>query len=167
MTYHQAPVFINEGIFGIFDDGQVPIESTDWSGSLIAPMSAGAIVRTGINTGNVQVEVRTGDSSDSPGEWEEEATVLVWSPTGNLRIESVVSGPQLDLPILSTSGPGWYELGVEARGRRQDPDASVLESAEAYRVSLRLSERTAPASASTAALPDSDEEARRRRLLQG
>lgn len=167
MTYHQAPVFINEGIFGIFDGGEVPIESADWSGSLIAPMSAGAIVRTGINTGNVQVEASTGGSPDVSGQWEEMATVPVWSPTGSLRIESVISGPHPDLPILSTSGPGWYELEVKARGRQQDPDASVLESAEAYRVSLRPApERGTPAPASTSALPDSDEEARRR-LLQG
>ncbi|MEU8460445.1 hypothetical protein [Streptomyces sp. NPDC029003] len=163
MTNHQASVFVNEGIFGIFDHGEVPAESADWSGSLIAPMSAGAFVRTGINTGNVQVEVRTGDS---PTEWEDEATALVWSPTGNLRIESVVGGPQSDLPVLSQSGPGRYELEVKARGRRRNPDASVLDSAEVYRVSLRPSaERAAPMPA-VSAPPDPDEEARRQRLLQ-
>jgi hypothetical protein len=41
MTYHQSQVFINEGIFGILDHGEVPIESVDWSGGLIAPMSSG------------------------------------------------------------------------------------------------------------------------------
>ncbi|CAM5656854.1 hypothetical protein SAVIM40S_03161 [Streptomyces avidinii] len=31
MTIHQAPVFVNEGAFGIFDDGEAPIESAVWS----------------------------------------------------------------------------------------------------------------------------------------
>ena len=65
-------------------------------------------MRTGINTGNVHVEVYAGAPTNSRGEWEEEAKARVWSPTGSLRIESVVDGPRLDLPILSTSGPGWY-----------------------------------------------------------
>ncbi|MEV0987802.1 hypothetical protein [Streptomyces sp. NPDC049949] len=168
MTNHHARVFINEGTFGIFDHGEVPIESADWSGDLIAPMSAGAMVRTGINTGNVHVEVRTSAPPNAPGEWEEQATALVWSPTGSLRVESVVDGPRSDLPILSTSGPGWYELEVKARGRRQNPDASLPESAEAYLVTVRAApDMTAPAPLSTSTLPDSDEEARRRRLLEG
>ncbi|WP_030965134.1 hypothetical protein [Streptomyces sp. NRRL S-378] len=168
MATHQAPVFVNEGTYGIFDHGEVPIESADWSGDLIATMSAGALVRTGINTGNVRVEVQTGTNEQSSGEWEEEATALVWSPTGSLRIESVVDGPQLDLPVLSDSGPGWYKLAVKARGRRQAPDASLLESGETYLISLRLvPEATAPIPARSAAAPDPDEETRRRRLLQG
>ncbi|MEW2139527.1 hypothetical protein AB0892_23585 [Streptomyces sp. NPDC005409] len=168
MAIYQAPVFVNEGSFGIFDHGEVPIESADWSGDLIAPLSAGAMVRTGINTGNVRVEVRTGASGDSSGEWEDGATALVWSPTGSLRVESVVDGPQLKLPVLAGSGPGWYELEVKARGRRQAPDASVLESAETYLISLHLvPEATAPMSADASAAPNRDEEARRRRLLQG
>lgn len=169
MTIHQAPVFVNEGAFGIFDHGEVPIESADWSGDLIAPMSAGAMVRTGINTGNVRVEVRTGASQVSSEEWEEEeATALVWSPTGSLRIESVIDGPRSELPVLSASGQGWYELEVKARGRRQPPDASLLESAEAYLITLRpVPEKTAPVPAGALTAPDPDEEARRRRLLQG
>ncbi|MFJ3841779.1 hypothetical protein ACIPY6_40620 [Streptomyces sp. NPDC090054] len=168
MTYHQAQVFINEGIFGILDHGEVPIESVDWSGSLIAPMSAGAMVRTGINTGNVRVEVYTWASAHSAEEWEEVATARVWSPTGSLRVESVVDGPRLDLPVLSTAGPGWYELEVKARGRGLSPDASVLESAEEYRVVLRSAPQVAaPAPAGRSRPTDSDERARRRRLLQG
>ncbi|MFK0016229.1 hypothetical protein [Streptomyces sp. NPDC091027] len=167
MAIHQAPVFVNEGIFGIFDHGEVPVESVDWSGDLIAPMSAGAMVRTGINTGNVRVEVRTGVSQDMPGEWEDEATAGVWSPTGSLRIESVVDGPQLELPVLSGSGPGWYELKVKARGRREAPDASLLESGETYLISLRLVPgATAPMPAASSAETAPGEEARRR-LLQG
>ncbi|MFB7982805.1 hypothetical protein [Streptomyces vinaceus] len=167
-TNYQARVFVNEGTFGIFDHGEVPIESADWSGDLIAPMSAGAMVRTGINTGNVHVEVRTTAPSTAPTEWEEQATALVWSPTGSLRVESVVEGPRSDLPILSTSGSGWYEVVVKARGRRQNPDASLPESAEAYLVTVRAAPgMTAPAHAGTSTLPDSDEEARGRRLLQG
>ncbi|MFE7092966.1 hypothetical protein [Streptomyces erythrochromogenes] len=168
MATHQAQVFVNEGTYGIFDHGEVPIESADWSGDLIATMSAGALVRTGINTGNVRVEVQTGTSEHSSRDWEEEATALVWSPTGSLRIESVVDGPQLQLPVLSASGPGWYELEVKARGRRQAPDASILESGETYLISLRIvPEATAPMPARSAAAHDPDEEARRRRLLQG
>ncbi|MFF8271445.1 hypothetical protein ACF059_29260 [Streptomyces sp. NPDC016562] len=168
MTIHQAPVFVNEGAFGIFDHGEVPIESADWSGDLIAPMSAGAVVRTGINTGNVRVEVRTGTSPVSSEQWEEEATALVWSPTGSMRVESVVDGPRSELPVLSASGPGWYELEVKARGRRQAPDSSLLESAEAYLITLRpVPEKPAPVPDRASTAPDRGAEARRRRLLQG
>ncbi|MFG2989138.1 hypothetical protein ACGFZK_07525 [Streptomyces sp. NPDC048257] len=166
-THHESKLFINEGIFGIFDNGEVPVETADWSAGLIAPMAAGAMVRTGINTGNVRVEVETGAPASTPGEWEEEAAALVWSPTGSLRIESVVEGPGLDLPILSTFGPGWYEVAVKARGRRENPDASILDSAEAYQVRLRPAPGTTPpVPGSTSSETDPDEEARRRRLLQ-
>ncbi|MEV7526472.1 hypothetical protein [Streptomyces sp. NPDC091371] len=168
MTRHESKLFINEGIFGIFDNGEVPAETADRSGGLIAPMAAGAMVRTGINSGNVHVRMETGDPVSSPGEWEEEARALIWSPTGSLRIESVVEGPGLDLPILSASGPGWYEVEVKARGRRENPDASVLDSAEAYQVRLRPAPgATPPVPTSTSSETDPGEEARRRRLLQG
>ncbi|MFD8978700.1 hypothetical protein [Streptomyces sp. NPDC059564] len=168
MTRNQSQVFINEGIFGILDHGEVPIESVDWSGGLIAPMSAGAMVRTGINTGNVHVEVCTGAPMNATGVWEEEARARVWSPTGNLRIESVVDGPRLELPVLSTSGPGWYQLEVKARGRRENPDASLLESAEEYQITLRPApEVSTPAPVSTSVPTDPDEDARRQRLLRG
>ncbi|MFF5447284.1 hypothetical protein [Streptomyces sp. NPDC012888] len=43
---------MNEGTFGIFDAGDVPVETADWSGDLVAPMARGAMVLTGVNTGN-------------------------------------------------------------------------------------------------------------------
>ncbi|MFB7781212.1 hypothetical protein ACFC1D_00680 [Streptomyces vinaceus] len=66
--HHHAEVFVNEGVFGILDLGEVPVESVDRSGRLIARMSAGALVRTGINTGNVHVETCTGTPASWPGE---------------------------------------------------------------------------------------------------
>ncbi|MBT1184886.1 hypothetical protein OHU17_35140 [Streptomyces goshikiensis] len=117
-----------EGTFGIIDDGDVPIETVDWSRGMIAPMANGALVLTGINTGNVQVRVasdRTQQSSPDNEVWEENVSAHVWAPKGNLRIESLVHGPHPDLPLLSTAGPGWYEVEVKARGREANPDGSA------------------------------------------
>lgn len=130
-----ARVFINEGSFGIFDAGEVPIETADWSNDLVAPLTQGAVVLTGINTGNVTVEAMAlgapADDLDA-GTWEEHARVRLWSPEGRLRIESLVHGPHPDLPLLSIVGPGWYEAEIRARGRELERDGSNLASAEQY-----------------------------------
>src|SRR5882757_5288582 len=44
-------VFVNEAIFGVMDSWEVAIETADWSNGLAAPMTQGAVIRTGINTG--------------------------------------------------------------------------------------------------------------------
>ncbi|MBT1183440.1 hypothetical protein HET69_05325 [Streptomyces sp. CJ_13] len=164
-------VFVNEGTFGIIDDGDVPIETVDWSRGMIAPMANGALVLTGINTGNVQVRVasdRTQQSSPDNQVWEENVSAHVWAPKGNLRIESLVHGPHPDLPPLSTAGPGWYEVEVKARGRQANPDGSVLQSSESYLIVVRPDASSLPPGKSVTPMPvDAEAELRRQQLLRG
>ncbi|MFH8635492.1 hypothetical protein [Streptomyces goshikiensis] len=164
-------VFVNEGTFGIIDDGDVPIETVDWSRGMIAPMANGALVLTGINTGNVQIRVasdRSQQSSPDDEVWEENVSAHVWAPKGNLRVESLVHGPHPGLPLLSTAGPGWYEVEVRARGRQANPDGSVLQSSESYLIVVRPDTSSLPPGESVTPMPvDSDAELRRQRLLRG
>ncbi|MFC9227794.1 hypothetical protein ACFTZI_02290 [Streptomyces decoyicus] len=41
-------MFVNEGIFGVSDDAQVPVETVRRPNGLAAPMDHGAWIRTGI-----------------------------------------------------------------------------------------------------------------------
>lgn len=40
-------MFVNEGVFGVSDDAQVPMETVRWSNGLAAPMDHGAWILTG------------------------------------------------------------------------------------------------------------------------
>ncbi|MFI5640125.1 hypothetical protein ACIA8H_22310 [Streptomyces goshikiensis] len=164
-------VFVNEGTFGITDEGEVPIETADWSHGMIAPMTNGALVLTGINTGNVQVQVasdRAQQSGPDTEVWEETVSSHVWAPNGNLRIESLVHGPHPDLPLLSIAGPGWYEVEVKARGRQVNPDGSVLQSSESYLIVVQPDASGLQPGEPVTPMPvDPDEERRRQRLLRG
>ncbi|MFJ6793772.1 hypothetical protein [Streptomyces sp. NPDC091268] len=171
-----SQVFVNEGTFGILDDGNIPIESVDWSQGLIAPMAGGALILTGINTGNVHVNVRIQhdhdhDQSQSPDDerWEETARARIRAPHGRLHVESLLHGPHEDLPLLSRSGPGWYQVEVRARGRRLNPDGSIPDSSEYYLIAVRADTPAPPAAMEPRErLPvDSKEELRRERLRRG
>ncbi|WOX15981.1 hypothetical protein [Streptomyces sp. N50] len=89
-------VFVTEGTFGVLDDGVIAVETADWSNGLVAPMTQGALIVTGINTGYVEF---TGLAQDSPpGElaadtWEEIVEVSLHAPAGNLQVESLDLGP--------------------------------------------------------------------------
>ncbi|MCY0929472.1 hypothetical protein OTB20_25380 [Streptomyces sp. H27-H1] len=167
-----ARIFVNEGTFGILDAGEVPIETADWSQSLLVPMAQGAIVLTGINTGHVTVQVdaipQQGDVDN--GGWEENARARLWAPTGGLRVESLVHGAHESLSLLSEAGPGWYEVEIKARGRHFEPDGTNLESAEAYLISAWPSSDTLPPSnTASPSLQADDTEAddQQQRLLRG
>ncbi|MGC0331340.1 hypothetical protein RKD23_004330 [Streptomyces sp. SAI-170] len=130
-----ADVFVAEGTFGVLDAGDIPIETGDWSNGLAVPMSHGAVIVTGIHTGNVRV---TAASQGTPmeahdgTEWEEIVEISVYAPTGGLRIESLDLGPIDDLPMLSPAGSGWHRPRVHARGRETHYDGADMEPVEEY-----------------------------------
>ncbi|MEV7617544.1 hypothetical protein [Streptomyces sp. NPDC089799] len=165
-----ARVFVNEGSFGILDAGEVPIETADWSNDLVARMDRGALVLTGINTGNVSVQVAT---LEAPAEehasaaWEQCAQVLLWAPTGQLRIESLVNGPHPDLPLLSTAGPGWYETEIRAYGRELERDGSNLHSIEQYLITIWPAHDAPPPPSTSIEQADDGGQLLRDRLLRG
>ncbi|MFF0837662.1 hypothetical protein ACWDU8_07910 [Streptomyces sp. NPDC003388] len=127
-------IFVNEGIFGVLDDGEILAETADWSNGLAAPMLSGAFIATGINTGYVRVTALaqgTPPDERESEDWEEIVEISVHAPAGRLRVESLEFGPVPDAE-LSPSGPGWYRLRVHARGRGRHPDKVSMEPAEDY-----------------------------------
>lgn len=129
-------VFVTEGTFGVLDDGVIAVKTADWSNGLVAPMTQGALIVTGMNTGYVGVTVLAQDSP--PAElaadtWEEIVEVSLHAPTGNLQVESLDLGPVANDPaFLAPSGPGWYRLRVHAQGRETLPDKTSMEPVEHY-----------------------------------
>ena len=127
-------VFVTEGTFGVLDDGVIAVKTADWSNGLVAPMTQGALIVTGMNTGYVGVTVLAQDSP--PAElaadtWEEIVEVSLHAPTGNLQVESLDLGPVANDPaFLAPSGPGWYRLRVHAQGRETLPDKTSMEPVE-------------------------------------
>ncbi|MGW6877379.1 hypothetical protein ACWGHA_34190 [Streptomyces xanthophaeus] len=164
-----ARIFVNEGSFGILDAGEVPIETADWSQNLLVPMAQGAMVLTGINTGNVTVEVAPADEPRNEN-WEEAVSTCLWAPAGNLRVESLIHGAHYGLPLLSADGPGWYQVEVKARGRHLERDGSNLESTESYLISVRPSPGPRTASDTTThhlQETAAEADALRQRLIRG
>ncbi|MER7576948.1 hypothetical protein [Streptomyces sp. NPDC126514] len=129
-------VFVNEGLFGLLDAGEVPAQSADWSNGFVAPMSEGALIATGINTGLVRVTIqqRHANMPDQPADgWEEIVEASVHAPAGKLAVESLELGPLADdSAILSPAGPAWYRVRVHARGRALHFDGVSMEPVEAY-----------------------------------
>lgn len=142
MTVETSPwagVHVVDHGFGLLDMGEIPIETVDYSNGLLAPMSAGAMVCTGIDTGYARVRVIT--RAGPPGEiveaddapWEEVVEADVHAPYGQLCVDSLLHGPVANLPVLSTAGPGRYRIRAHARGRdtaydmvREDPVEDYL-----------------------------------------
>ncbi|WP_329392655.1 hypothetical protein OHA45_37015 [Streptomyces lydicus] len=131
-------MFVNEGIFGISDDAQVPMETVRWSNGLAAPMDHGAWVLTGINTGLVNVTAQCFDAAPpiEATDWEEIVEVSVRSIAGDLRINSGYSITPDDLPLLNPQGPGWYRMRVHASGRSINPDGVSDEPVEDYLIAV-------------------------------
>ncbi|MEU1299438.1 hypothetical protein [Streptomyces shenzhenensis] len=128
-------VFVNEGLFGVLDHGEISTETADFSNRLVAPMVSGAFILTGINTGYVNVETRVVDrrpDADTGG-WEEVIEVSVQAPAGDLKVESLELGPDAgSVHSLSPAGPAWYRLRVHARGRENLRDKVSIEPVEDY-----------------------------------
>ncbi|MER5449256.1 hypothetical protein ABT065_27070 [Streptomyces sp. NPDC002764] len=130
-----AQLFVAEGTFGVLDGGDIPVDTADWSNGLAAPMSHGAIILTGIHTGDVQVTAEPLDTPPPVGDttiWEEIVETSVHCPSGQLLVESLDLGPAEELPNLATGGPGWYRLRVHAHGRGTNPDGTDSEPVERY-----------------------------------
>ncbi|WP_230195696.1 hypothetical protein [Streptomyces coriariae] len=128
-------VFVNEGLFGVLDHGEISTETADFSNGLVAPMVSGAFILTGINTGFVNAETRVMDKRPDmdPGDWEEVIEVSVHAPAGDLKVESLDLGPDAESAhLLSSAGPAWYRLRVHARGREVLRDKVSMEPVEDY-----------------------------------
>ncbi|MER6678744.1 hypothetical protein [Streptomyces sp. NPDC000983] len=129
-------VYVNEGLFGLLDAGEIPAHSADWSNGFVAPMSEGALIGTGINTGRIRVTIQ-GPHADTPGQpadgWEEIVEASVHAPAGKLSVESLEYGPLADdSAMLSPAGPAWYRVRVHARGRALNFDGVSTEPVEDY-----------------------------------
>lgn len=104
-------------------------------------------IRTGINMGPVDVEVRVLDQrpepTADPGTWEEIAEISVEATEVPLLVvggeDGLGPGARLD-----TTGPGTYRLRVHAAGRRIAYDAVVTEPVERYLVQAWPEEHTEP-----------------------
>ncbi|MFF4061348.1 hypothetical protein ACFYZ8_35700 [Streptomyces sp. NPDC001668] len=133
----RCQVFINEGLFGVLDNGYIDTETADFSNGngLVVPMARGAFVLTGINTGYVSVETRVveGPPDLETDDWEEVIEASVHAPAGDLKVESLERGPDTQsVQFLSPSGPAWYRLRVHARGREIHRDGVRMEPVEDY-----------------------------------
>lgn len=122
MTAPWHNVFVSEGTFGLLDNGEVPVHSTDWSNGLIAPMlQGGALVRTGIQTGYVRVCARTerepAEDIDESRPWEEIVEATVTAPYNLLRLESLDFGPPAPGTLVATADSFQYRVRVHALGR--------------------------------------------------
>ncbi|MFE7976088.1 hypothetical protein [Streptomyces shenzhenensis] len=130
-------VYVPEGTFGVLDAGEIPVQTTDWSNEIAVPMAHGALIVTGIHTGEIRA---TATSLTGPAPvhaddvWEEIVEVSVQAPTGSLRVESLEQGPVDGLAPLSPTGPDWYRLRVHARGRSLHPDKTSPEPVDDYLV---------------------------------
>ncbi|MFD0416811.1 hypothetical protein [Streptomyces sp. NPDC127108] len=125
-----------DSLFGILDDGELPGHTADWSNGLVAVMTAGALIATGVAFGPVRV--RTAFSSQPPpavddqGSWDEIIEVTVQAPTGRLRAHSLEDSGFPELPVLSTAGSGAYRVRVHARGRADAPTVVRGDPVEDY-----------------------------------
>ncbi|MEU3342828.1 hypothetical protein ACWCQ1_50655 [Streptomyces sp. NPDC002144] len=54
-SINAAQLLVAQGTFGVLDSGDIPADTADWSNGLAAPTAHGAIILTGIHTGDVQV----------------------------------------------------------------------------------------------------------------
>ncbi|MGW1728667.1 hypothetical protein ACWCQK_38045 [Streptomyces sp. NPDC002306] len=128
-------VFVNEGIFGVLDDGVIAVQTADWSNGFVAPMAQGALIVTGINTGYVRVSLLTleGPPVEPPAEsWEEIVEVsLHAAPKNNLQLESLEIGA-LAPATRAEPESSWYRFRVHARGRDLLRDEVSMDPVEDY-----------------------------------
>ncbi|MGW2721757.1 hypothetical protein [Streptomyces sp. NPDC001492] len=132
-------LFVAEGTFGVLDGGDIPVDTADWSNGLAAPLSHGALILTGIRTGDVQVTAEPRDTPPPASDhttWEEIVETSIQCHTGQLLVESLDLGPADELPNLATAGPGWYRLRVHAHGRDTNPDGTDADPLEHYRLTV-------------------------------
>src|SRR5690606_10269033 len=112
--------------FALLEDGPVP--DVDFSGNgLVAVVAGGAVIRTGIETGEVHlvVDVLDGPPPDVADGWEEIVEVSWRAFAGGA---SVAGAREPHLSRLTPPWPGDYRLRVHARGR------DVPDGTESYRL---------------------------------
>ncbi|MEV0615372.1 hypothetical protein AB0I81_18790 [Nonomuraea sp. NPDC050404] len=143
-----ADVRVSDHAFGLLDGGDIPIETADYSNGLIVVMSAGALLYTGIDTGLVHVAITLashppenpdpgpGNETSPETSWQDIVEASVHAPRGQLRLDSLDTGPVPGLPPLSRHGPGWYRLRAFVRGRDTHFDAVHHDPAEVYHLHL-------------------------------
>jgi len=125
-------------MFALVDGPEFHLETADWSTGLIAPLSAGAVIHTGVLRGAVTVTVLPVQHEPAimeSGQWDEIAEVSVNAPEGNLEVHQLQYGPfdpRPELPTLSLGGPGHYRVRVYARGRDVHYDQIQEDSEEKY-----------------------------------
>jgi hypothetical protein len=126
MTSPWATVRVDDLSFGVLDNGEIPIETADWSNGLVAVMSHGAVISTGIHTGyvRVRVDLTTAAPHEDDSSWEEVVEAGVHAPHGHLRVDSFEQGTVTTLPLLSTAGPGRYGCASTPAAARPTPTAS-------------------------------------------
>ncbi|MFD6152959.1 hypothetical protein [Streptomyces sp. NPDC060243] len=120
-------LLITDGIFGVLDDGEIPIQSIAWGNGLASAMQSGAIITTGLHYGYVNVECESlaaKPALNCDGAWEEIVEISITAPRARLFVESMENGPHSDLPMLSNEKDRSYRLRVSAKGRSA-PDVEV------------------------------------------
>lgn len=131
-----SDVFVSEGNLGLLDNGEIPIQTADWSNGLVAVMSTGAIICTGINTGYVRVsstsQLQPPEELDTHKLWEEIVEVSVRAPLGELQVASLEMGLAEGQPILGFPNAVTYRLRVHARGREGDFGGVQMKPVEDY-----------------------------------
>ena len=109
------------------------------SNGLVGTNASGAVVLTGIHTGNVSVTVELLDiepGSVDLNEWDEIVEVSVDSEEGELIAHGIMDDPPQELPELAHAGPGTYRLRVHARGRDTAVDATRSDPVEDYKLAV-------------------------------
>jgi hypothetical protein len=119
--------------FGLADDELWPLDTITWANDLATAMSSGALIRTGMHTGNITVTVGLRDAAPAldTAAWEDVVELSARAPVGQLRVASLDDIPDA-LPILSAAGAGTYRLRVHARGRRANVDGAAEQPVEKY-----------------------------------
>ena len=116
-----ATVHIAEFLFGALTRGGPSFEDRQWTNNLVLVLSAGAVVSTGIFSGNVQVTadplLHEPAEVDTSQAWDLIVEVSVAVPSGELRVASMDQGLVEELPELAPNGPGSYRLRIHTRGR--------------------------------------------------
>ncbi|TDD05396.1 hypothetical protein E1292_17170 [Nonomuraea deserti] len=148
MVDASADVRVSDHAFGLLDGGEIPIETADYSNGLVVLMSAGALLYTGIDTGVVHVGLTlasqppdnlvpdAGTDDNLGASWQDIVEASVHAPRGQLRLDSLDTGPVSDVPLLSPHGPGWYRLRAFVRGRDTHFDAVADAAVEEYHLQL-------------------------------
>jgi hypothetical protein len=141
-----APVYVQDGSFFVSDSGvATPFETMDYSTGLAGMMESPALIYAGVDRGTVTVGVDAVDSPpalDTPqrwaaalAEWDDVAEVTLYVPNGDLRVdrlEYAPGEPRVDLPRLSSFGPGHCRMRIHASGRDRHHDKVVEDSGESF-----------------------------------